>query len=161
MTPQDIERYVLLASDASNLQLQQQANSFLNQWVTSTSDSVLADAIYEVVRVTQREVVLFYALTVFSRLNGAAPQQRTVFRQEILSQLFRSSSVTSIPTGSAAEAAIGNDSATSIVNNYQNRSSWSPTYLRTKVGVLLAQFIQLDYLNSWLGHPHLTTYSHL
>jgi len=149
MTPQDIERYVLLASDASNLQLQQQANSFLNQWVTSTSDSVLADAICEVVRVTQREVVLFYALTVFSRLNSAAPQQRTVFRQEILSQLFRSSSITSIPTGSAAEAAIGNDSATSIVNNYQNRSSWSPTYLRTKVGVLLARFIQLDYPNSW------------
>ena len=64
MIPQDIERYVLLASDASNLQLQQQANSFLNQWVTSNNDNVLADAIVEVVRVTQREVVLFYTLKV-------------------------------------------------------------------------------------------------
>ncbi len=139
MTPQDIERYVLLASDASNLQLQQQANAFLNQWVTSNNDNVLADAIVEVVRVTQREVVLFYALTVFSRLDSATSQQRAVFRKEIFSQLFRSSSLQNIQ----------NDTSTSTSNNYHNRSSWSPTYLRTKVGVLLARFIQLDYPHAW------------
>lgn len=142
MTPQDIERYVLLASDASNLQLQQQANTFLNQWVTSNNDNVLADAIVEVVRVTQREVVLFYALTVFSRLDNATSQQRSIFRQEILSQLFRSSSLPSIDT-------TGNDVSASTSNNYHNQSSWSPTYLRTKVGVLLARFIQLDYPQAW------------
>lgn len=142
MLPQDIERYVLLASDASNLQLQQQANNLLNQWVTSNNDNILADAIVEVVRVTQREVVLFYALTVFSRLNNAASQQRSVFRQEIFSQLFHL-------TAGAPERTTGNDPSTSTPNNYQNRSSWSPTYLRTKVGVLLARFIQLDYPHAW------------
>ncbi len=142
MTPQDIERYVLLASDASNIQLQQQANTFLNQWVTSNNDNVLADAIVEVVRVTQREVVLFYALTVFSRLDNATSQQRAIFRQEILSQLVRASSVPSTDT-------TGNDVSASTSNNYHNQSSWSPTYLRTKVGVLLARFIQLDYPQAW------------
>ena len=142
MIPQDIERYVLLASDASNLQLQQQANAFLNQWVTSNNDSVLADAIVEVVRVTQREVVLFYALTVYSRLDNATSQQRSVFRQEVLSQLLSPPSI---------NTAIDADSNSSIAasNNYHNRSSWSPTYLRTKVGVLLARFIQLDFPHAW------------
>lgn len=142
MIPQDIERYVLLASDASNLQLQQQANTFLNQWATSNNDNVLADSIVEVVRSTQREVVLFYALTVFNRLDNATPQQRSVFRQEILSQLFRASSLPSTTTA-------GTESATATSNNYHNRSSWSPTYLRTKVGVVLARFIQLDYPHAW------------
>jgi len=138
-----------LASDASNLQLQQQANIFLNQWVASNNDNVLANAIVEVVRVTEREVVLFYALTVFSRLDNATPQQRSVFRQEILSQLFRCSSLPSIATELPAVGTAENDSSTSSSNNYHNRSSWSPTYLRTKVGVLLARFIQLDYPHNW------------
>lgn len=145
MKPQDIERYVLLASDASNIQLQQQANTFLNQWVTSNNDNVLADAIVEVVQVTQREVVLFYGLTVFSRLDNATPQQRSIFRQKIFSQLFRSSSLPSI----AATVAPENNSSSSISNNYHNRSSWSPTYLRTKLGVLLSRFIQLDFPHTW------------
>lgn len=138
-----------MASDASNLQLQQQANSFLNQWVTSNNDNVLADAIVEVVRVTQREVVLFYTLTVFSRLDNATPQQRTLFRQEMLSQLFHCSSLPSIATAGTAVGTTENDSSMSTSNNYHNRSSWSPTYLRTKVGVLLARFIQLDYPHAW------------
>jgi len=141
MIPQDVERYVLLASDASNVELQQQANSFLNQWVASNNNNVLADTIIEVVRFTQREVVLFYALTVFLRLDNASPQQRSVFRQEIFSQLFRSSSSPSI--------AVGTNGASPAANNYHNRSSWSPTYLRTKIGVLLARFIQLDFPHSW------------
>ena len=146
MISQDIERYVLLASDASNFQLQQQANAFLNQWVTSNNDNALADAIVEVVRVTQREVVLFYALTVFSKLDNATSQQRSVFRQEILSQLFRSSS---LPSAGIVVGATESDPSTSASNNYHNRSSWSPTYLRTKVGVLLARFIQLDFPHAW------------
>jgi len=154
MTPQEIERYVLLASDASNIELQQKANIFLNQWVTTNNDKVLADAIIEVVRVTQREVVLFYALTVFSRLNNADPRQRSVFRQEILTQLFQSSSSSPPPTSPSSYIATDNNtnvinSTTSSSNNYHNRSSWSPTYLRTKVGVLLARFIQLDFPHAW------------
>eukprot|EP00536_Pseudo-nitzschia_multiseries_P003374 jgi/Psemu1/185823/e_gw1.52.10.1 len=144
MMPHDVERYVLLASDASNMELQQQANNFLNQWVTSNNDNVLADTIIEVVRLTQREVVLFYALTVFSRLDNAGPQQRSVFRQEIFTQLFRSSSSPLIAAG-----ANNPSPAASVSNNYHNRSSWSPTYLRTKIGVLLARFIQLDFPHAW------------
>ena len=117
-TARDIEKYVLLASDASNFQLQQQANTYLNNWVLANDDKTLADTLVEIVRLTQREVVLFYTLTSFSRLTETSLTQRTVFRHEIFSQLFKS-------------------------------PSWSPTYLRTKVGVLLARFIQLDFPHAW------------
>jgi len=153
MTPQEIERYVLLASNPSNLQLQQQANNYLNQWVSSNNDNILADVIVEVVRVTQREVVLFYALTVFSRLNNADPQQRTMFRQEILSQLLQSSSSSSssssITIDNNTDVINSTSTSSSSNNNYHNQSSWSPTYLRTKVGVLLAHFIQSDFPQNW------------
>jgi len=146
MIAQDIERYVILASDASHLQLQQQANNFLNEWVASNNDNVLADALVDVVRVTQHEVVLFYALTVFCRLDNATPQKRSIFREEILSQLFRSPSLTSITFVSSI---VENDALHSTANVHQSQSSWIPTYLRTKVGVLLARFIQLDYPHAW------------
>lgn len=122
MLPQDVERYVLVASDASNLQHQQQANSLLHQWVSTTGDQILADTMVQVVRLTRQEVVLFYTLTIFLRLDDATPHQRRVFRQDVLAQLL-------------------------LVNGVQ--SSWSPTYLRTKVGVLLARFIQLDFPHAW------------
>ena len=156
MTPQEIERYVLQASNSSNPSNQQQANNYLNQWVSSNNDNILANTIVEVVRVTQREVVLFYALTVFSRLNNADPQQRAIFRQEILSQLLQSSQSSS---SSLSSIAIDNNtdvinstsssSSSSSNNNYHNQSSWSPSYLRTKVGVLLAHFIQSDFPQNW------------
>jgi exportin-T len=120
MTPQEIEQYVLVASDASNLQHQQQANSLLLHWVSSSSDTVQADTLLQVLKSTQREVVLFYCLTTFHRLRQTTVEQRALFRQEIFAQLL-------------------NDKA----------SFWGPTYLRTKVGVLLTRFIQLDFPHAW------------
>jgi exportin-T len=120
MTPQEVEQYVLLASDASNLQHQQQANSLLLHWVYSSSDNLLADTLLQALRLTQREVVLFYCLTTFHRLHKTTMEQRAVFRQEILTQLL-------------------NDKT----------SFWRPTYLRTKVGVLLTKFVQLDFPHAW------------
>lgn len=127
-TAQQVEQYVVVASDASNPQHQQQANALLHEWVTSNSDTVIADTILELLRSSKREVVLFYALTIYLRLDNATPQQRAIFRRELLTQL--------VPT------------VVETSNQYQN-SSWEPTYLRTKVGVLLAHFIQLDYPHAW------------
>lgn len=126
MTPQEIEHYVLVASDASNLQHQQQANALLNQWVSTNCDSTLADTIVQVLRLTQREVVLFYTLTVFFRLDDATPHQRAVFRREILAQVLD-----------------GTDGLG------PGQSAWSPAYLRTKVGVLFSRFLTLDYPHAW------------
>lgn len=121
MTPQEVEQYVLLASDASNIQHQQQANSLLLHWVSSSSENVLADTLLQVLKSTRREVVLFYCLTTFQRLGAqTSVEQRVIFRQEVFSHLL-------------------NDST----------SFWKPVYLRTKVGVLFAKFIQIDFPQSW------------
>ena len=123
VTPQEIEQYVVVASDASNPQHQQQANALLQQWVSSTTDAVLADTIYEILRTTHREVVLFYTLTLALRLDNGSAQQRAAFRQELMTQLLSDTDL--------------------------HQASWNPTYLRTKVGVLMAHFIQLDFPNVW------------
>eukprot|EP00980_Cylindrotheca_fusiformis_P024345 scaffold11783_cov120-Cylindrotheca_fusiformis.AAC.5 len=120
MTPQEVEQYVLVASDASNPQHQQQANELLLHWVSSSSDDVLADTLRGVLELTQREVVLFYCLTTFHRLKQTTAEQRARFRREIFGQLLNGKS-----------------------------SYWGPTYLRTKVGVLLTKFIQLDFPHAW------------
>mmetsp|Transcript_1749 Transcript_1749/g.3879 ORF Transcript_1749/g.3879 Transcript_1749/m.3879 type:complete len:1001 (-) Transcript_1749:62-3064(-) len=119
MTPQELEQYVQLAADASNLQNQQQANSLLLQWVSSSTDTAIADILLSVLKATQKEVVLFYCLTTFHRLSQTTIEQRAAFRRELLSQLLG------------------------------NGSCWSPVYLRTKVGVLLTRFIQLDFPHAW------------
>jgi exportin-T len=145
LTPQDIEQYVLLASDASNVQHQQHANTILHQWVTTNDDIVLADTILQLLQTTTREVVLFYALTVFLRLDHATPQQRSTVRQEILSQLLP---VRNDNNNNSTPSTVDNNNGSRNNNNY-HQSSWSPTYLRTKVGVLFAHFIQLDFPHSW------------
>mmetsp|Transcript_12679 Transcript_12679/g.30739 ORF Transcript_12679/g.30739 Transcript_12679/m.30739 type:complete len:1038 (-) Transcript_12679:110-3223(-) len=131
-TPQEVEQYVLLASDSTDLERQRQANRWLNHWVSSNDDTVLASTVLEIVRTGSRqEVVLFYALTVYSRLvdnNKVAPQQRAMFREELLSQLVRGGGGSGGSGGS-----IG----------------WGATYLRTKAGVLLSHFIQLDFPQNW------------
>jgi exportin-T len=116
MTPEEVERYVLLASDASNLQNQQQANAFLNHWVSTTDDRVLADALVPVLRTSQQEVVLFFVLTAFLNLRTTTQEQRVRMRQDLFTLLV-----------------------------HDTTGCWSPTYLRTKVGVLLASLIQLDF----------------
>jgi len=116
MTPQELEHYVLLASNATNLLNQQQANKRLNEWISSTQDEQQAEALLPVLRVSQKEVVLFFVLTAFLKLKETTLEQRTRMRQELLWLLI-------------------------------NEDCWSPTYLRTKVGVLLASFIQSDYGN--------------
>ena len=121
MTPQELEQYVQLAADASNLQNQQQANSLLLQWVSSSTDAAIADSLLSVIKNTQKEVALFYCLTTFHRLSHTTIEQRAAFRQELLQQL--------------------------ITKN--NASCWSPAYIRTKVGVLFTKFIQLDYPHAW------------
>ena len=124
MTPQEVEHYVLLASDASNLQQQQQANSILHHWVASSDDNTLVSSFLQIVRSTQQEIVIFYALTTFLRLQNSTTEQRAALRQEILNQ---------------------------VVTHANNLSStcWNPTYLRTKVGVMLARFIQQDFPHAW------------
>lgn len=132
MTPQEVEQYVLVASDASNLLHQQQANALLLHWVSSSSDDVLAEGLLQLLKFTSREVVLFYCLTTFHRLKQTTAEQRAGFRQEIFAQLL-------------------NDKT----------SFWGPTYLRTKVGVLLTKFIQVDFPHAWpnafqdLSNPNL------
>jgi hypothetical protein len=128
-TPQEVEKYVLAASDATNPEYQRQANSLLHQWVSSSSDNLIADTILDVLRFSQKEVVLFYALSIYLRLDKATPQQRMFFRQEILMQL-----------------SLGTETAAS---EYYHHSSWGPTYLRTKVGALMAHFIELDFPHAW------------
>ena len=116
MTPEELERCVLLASNATNLQNQQQATYLLNHWVASTDDQAQADALLPVLRVSRKEVVLFFVLTAFLKLRNTTLDQRTRMRQELLWLLMK-------------------------------EDCWSPTYLRTKAGVLLASFIQLDFSN--------------
>jgi exportin-T len=116
MTPEELEHVVLLASNATNLQNQQQANALLNHWVSSTEDQVQADALLPVLRVSQKEVVLFFVLTAFLKLRNTTFEQRAKMRQELLWLLMK-------------------------------EECWTPTYLRTKAGVLFATFIQLDYAN--------------
>lgn len=116
MTPEEIEQYVLLASNATNLQNQQQANAILNQWISTTDDKTQADSLLLVLRMSRKEVVLFFVLTAFLKLHDTTLDQRTRMRQDLLWLL-------------------------------RNEDCWSPTYLRTKVGVLFASFIQGDYSN--------------
>ena len=132
MTPREIEQYVLLASDATNLQQQQQANLILNQWTSSaTTDSSSSSnnkdhaiILLQVLQQTQQEVVLFFALTTFLNLRHASsPDQRAALRQAVLSQLLE--------------------------HNSSSPCCWHPTYLRTKIGVVLAKFIQWDFPNAW------------
>lgn len=124
MTPQEVEQYVLLASDASNPQHQQHANALLHHWTTTTSESTLADSLIQVLQSTQREVVLFYSLTTFLNLRqGVTSQQRAALREQVFLQILH--------------------------NSHNNGSCWSPNYLRTKVGVLLAQFIRMDFPQAW------------
>lgn len=119
MTPEELEHYVLVASDASNLANQQQANSLLNQWLSSTDDRIKAELLLVALRSSQKEVVLFFVLTAYLQLRESTVEQRAQFRQELFRRLL-----SSIET-----------------------SCWSPSYLRTKVGVLLARLIQLDFVN--------------
>jgi exportin-T len=130
-TPQVIEQYVLLASDTTDVERQREANRWLNHWVSSNDDRVLADAVLQIIRCGSRqEVVLFYALTVYSHLDNkdnVTPHQRKLFREELLCQLV-----------------VDNKNS-----NGSGRSHWGPTYLRTKVGVLLSHFIQLDFPHNW------------
>ncbi|KAL3925244.1 MAG: hypothetical protein SGILL_000542 [Bacillariaceae sp.] len=123
VTSQEIEQYVVVASDASNPQHQQQANVLLHQWVSSTADTAVADTIYDILRSTNHEVVLFYTLTLALRIDNATAQQRAVFRQELLTQLLSDAD--------------------------PHHASWNPTYLRTKVGVLMSHYIQLDFPLVW------------
>jgi exportin-T len=122
MTPQEIEQYVLLASSASNLQHQQQANTLLNQWVSSSDPDTLAATLIKVLQSTRREVVHFYALTAFLNIiRQTKPEHRAALRQEIFSQL--------------------------LLN--EPSSCWNPTFLRTKAGVLLARLVRLDFPQHW------------
>ncbi|KAL3917409.1 MAG: hypothetical protein SGILL_004727, partial [Bacillariaceae sp.] len=142
----EIEQYVLVASDATNPQHQQQANALLHQWVSSTSDTVISDTICEMIKSTNREVVLFYALTLAMRLDDnntnstqqQQQQQRAAFRQELFRQLLSTSTASS------------SDSTTAATNPPPPSSSqWAPAYLRTKVGVLMAHFIHIDFPLAW------------
>ena len=131
MTPQEVEQYVLLASDASNLQHQQQANALLNQWVSVNSPDVIVETLLRTLQLTRQEVVQFYALTTFLNLGRQTkPQHRAALRQELFRELLQRPQ--SPP-------------------NTNVTSSWnlSATYLRTKIGVLLAQHIQLDFPQHW------------
>lgn len=116
MTPEEVEQYVLLASDSSNLQTQQHANAILNHWISTTDQQILADALIPVVRSSKKDVVLFFVLTAFLKLRSTKLEQRQRLRQELF---------------------------WSVLNE---PACWSPTFLRTKVGVLLASLIQLDYV---------------
>jgi exportin-T len=126
--PQQVEQYVLLASDASNPQQQQQANAYLHHWRASSDENDLATTFLQLVRSTQHENVLFYALTTFLQLQTIKPEQRAALRQNLFQQLL-------------VQDARKNTNGSS--------DCWNPPYLRTKVGVLLARFLQLDFPHAW------------
>lgn len=121
MTPQEVEQYVRLAADSSNFQNQHQANSLLLQWMSSSSDMAIADVLLSMIKTTETEVVLLYCLTTFQRLTQTTIEQRAAFRQELFKQL--------------------------IMKN--NSKCWDPQYIRTKLGVLLTKFIQMDFPHAW------------
>jgi exportin-T len=83
MTPLELERWVLLASDGSRPQLQWEANTILHRWSAQEQATELANVLLQVLVVTHQEPVLFYALTTLQRLD-LAPDQRVSLRQYLL-----------------------------------------------------------------------------
>eukprot|EP00934_Nitzschia_sp_Nitz4_P006653 Nitzschia sp. Nitz4//scaffold73_size107353//62684//65689//NITZ4_004323-RA/size107353-processed-gene-0.193-mRNA-1//-1//CDS//3329557485//6643//frame0 len=121
MTPEQVEHYVVMAADPSDVAMQQQANTLLTRWVSSTSDPVLADALLPILRQSQQQVVVFFALTTIEKLNQTSVEQRATLRQALLHRIVQE---TDTPL-------------------------WAPTFLRTKVGVLLASWVQQDFDATW------------
>jgi exportin-T len=119
MTPQELERLVMLASDMTVPQQQKwEATSVLSKWTAEEDPRSVASTLLQTLPASQDEQVLFYALTTFQRehlLRSCAIDQRRELRRFLLSGTLSSAS----------------------------------TFLRTKAGVVLACLIRVDFPETW------------
>jgi exportin-T len=82
MTPQDLERVVLLAADVSNPQSQWEATSMLTQWLNTFSDA--GSSLIQLLKWSQQEPAVFFALTTLQRIE-LKPNERTELRALLMS----------------------------------------------------------------------------
>lgn len=119
-SPADLERCVLLASDASNPQVQQQANNELLHFMSNPNPGAMVDVLLSLLTTTKSEQVIFFVLTGFQSVETTV-EQRQALRFQLIQGI----------------------SSSHII------ACWNPTYVRTKVGVMLSKIILKDFPDSW------------